>query len=216
LICGSGNFTNLTSFLHNFFTSAVYHKGNQAEKTDSAKNKEKPMKKLVVSLLLAGVIVAAFGFVSTASAQGPVDQPFYGRGGARGGLGNTGQVVNEDVHNLMIDAWSTELGISVTDLEARIDDGERLAQIALGSGLSFEDFRALKTEIHTAVAEKALAAGYIDQAQYDWMLQAAERQASGFGGGYGMGSGTGYGMRRGGGQFGTGLRVQDGSCLVTP
>jgi hypothetical protein len=48
------------------------------------------------------------------------------------------------------------------------------------------------------------------------MLQAAERQASGFGGGYGMGSGTGYGMRRGGGQFGTGLRVQDGSCLVTP
>lgn len=175
------------------------------------------MKKLVLSLLMAGVIVAAFGFVSTASAQGPVDQPFYGRGGARGGLGNTGQVVNEDVHNLMIEAWSTELGISVTDLDARIDDGERLAQIALGTGLSFEDFRALKTEIHTAVAEEALAAGFIDQAQYDWMIQAADRQASGFGGGYGMGSGTGYGMRRGGGgQFGTGLRVQDGSCLVTP
>ena len=43
------------------------------------------MKKLVVSLLLAGVIVAAFGFVSTANAQGPVDQPFYGQGGGRGG-----------------------------------------------------------------------------------------------------------------------------------
>lgn len=186
------------------------------------------MKKLVLSLLLAGVIVAAFGFVSTASAQGPVDQPFYGqgggRGGARGGLGvaNGTGVVNEDVHNLMMDAWATELSLSVEELEARVEDGERLAQIALASGLSFEDFRALKLEIHTAVAEEALAAGYIDQAQYDWMLQAAERQASGFGGGYGMGTrladgtGTGYGMRRGGGQFGTGLRVQDGSCLVTP
>jgi hypothetical protein len=185
------------------------------------------MKKIVLSLLLAGVIVAAFGFVSTASAQGPVDQPFYGRGGARGGLGNTGQVVNEDVHNLMMDAWATELSLSVEELEARVEDGERLAQIALGTGLSFEDFRALKLEIHTAVAEEALAAGFIDQAQYDWMLQAAERQANGFGGGYGMGTrsadgtglgtSTGYGMRRGGGgQFGTGLRVQDGTCLTTP
>jgi len=54
------------------------------------------------------------------------------------------------------------------------------------------------------------------------MIQAADRQASGFGGGFGMGTrsadgtGTGYGMRRGGGQIGSGLRVQDGSCLVQP
>ena len=186
------------------------------------------MKKLVVSLLLAGVIVAAFGFVSTASAQGPVDQPFYGqgggRGGARGGFGvaNVDQVVNEDVHDLMMEAWSTELGLSVEEIETLEDAGERLSQIAISTGIAFEDFRALKTEIHTSVAEQALAAGYIDQAQYDWMIQAAERQASGFGGGYGMGTrsadgtGTGYGMRRGGGQFGSGLRVQDGSCIVQP
>lgn len=184
------------------------------------------MKKFVLSLLLAGVIVAAFGFVSTASAQGPVDQPYYGRGGARGGLGmaNVEKVENEDVHNLMMEAWSTELGISVADLEARIDAGETLASIAISSGVAFEDFRALRIEIHSAVAEDALAAGFIDQAQYDLMKQAAERQANGFGGGYGIrtraadgtGVGTGYGMRRGGGQFGAGLRVQDGTCLVTP
>jgi len=186
------------------------------------------MKKLLVSLLLAGVMVAAFGFVSTANAQGPVDQPFYGQGGgrgaARGGLGvaNVDRDVNEDVHNLMMEAWSAELGLSVEELESRVENGERLAQIALGTGLSFEDFRALKTSIHASVAEQALAAGYIDQAQYDWMIQAADRQASGFGGGFGMGTrsadgtGTGYGMRRGGGQYGSGLRVQDGSCLVQP
>jgi hypothetical protein len=188
------------------------------------------MKKLMLSLLLAGVIVAAFGFVSTASAQGPVDQPIYGRGGARGGLGavNVENVENEDVHNLMMEAWSTELGLSVEELEAREDAGETMSRIALSTGIAFEDFRALKLEIHTAVAEEALAAGFIDQAQYDWMLQSAERQASGFGGGYGTGTrladgtgtrladgtGTGYGMRRGGGQFGTGLGT--GDCLVTP
>jgi len=186
------------------------------------------MKKLLVSLLLAGVIVAAFSFVSTANAQGPVDQPLYGqgggRGGARGGLGlaNADQVVNEDVHNLMMEAWSAELGLSVEEIETREDAGERLSQIALGTGLSFEDFRALKTSIHSSVAEQALALGYIDQTQYDWMIHAADRQSSGFGGGFGMGTrsadgtGTGYGMRRGGGQFGSGLRVQDGSCLVQP
>jgi len=91
------------------------------------------MKKLLVSLLLAGVMVTAFGFVSTANAQGPVDQPFYGQGGgrgaARGGLGvaNVDRDVNEDVHNLMMEAWSAELGLSVEELESRVENGERLA-----------------------------------------------------------------------------------------
>ena len=182
------------------------------------------MKKLVVSLLLAGVIVAAFGFVSTANAQGPVDQPLYGQGGGRGGFGATSadHVENEDLHNLMMEAYSAELGISVEELETREAAGEPMSRIVLSTGVTFDEFRALKTAVNTSVAEQALAAGYIDQAQYDWMIQAADRQASGFGGGYGMGTrsadgtGTGYGMRRGGGQFGSGLRVQDGSCTVQP
>lgn len=186
------------------------------------------MKKLMVSMILAGVIVAAFGFVSTANAQGPVDQPVYGQGGGQGGFGaaRADRVENEDVHNLMMEAWSTELGLSVEELETREDAGERLSQIALSTGMALEDFQALKTEIHTAVADQALAAGYIDQAQYDWMIQAANRQMNGRGNGAGMGNGTrmgtgtraadgtGTGMRRGAGRLGTGLGT--GDCLVQP
>lgn len=192
------------------------------------------MKKLVVSLLLAGMIVAAFGFVSTANAQGSDERAYYGQGGGRGGFGATSadHVENADVHNLMMEAWSAELGISVEELNSREEAGETMAQIALSTDISFEDFRVLKTTINTKVADEALAAGFIDDAQYQWLIQAAQRQMNGLGQGgrYGDASvnpqgtgpenrvrpsdGTGYGMRRGGGQFGTGLGT--GDCTVQP
>jgi len=194
------------------------------------------MKKLLVSLLLAGVIVAAFSFVSTASAQGPLDQPFYGQGGGRGGFGatSTDQVENEDVHNLMMEAWSAELGLSVEELETREAAGEPMSRIALSTGVSFDEFRSLKTAVNTSVAEQALAAGYIDQAQYDWMIQAAQRQMSGRGNGTRVGTangtpqgtgtraadgtgsatGTSFGMSRGAGRSGSTLGT--GNCTVQP
>jgi len=192
------------------------------------------MKKLVVSLLLAGVIVAAFGFVSTASAQGSDERAYYGQGGGRGGFGasSADHVENADVHNLFMEAWSAELGLSVEEIEAREESGETMAQIALSTGISFEDFRALKTTINAKVADEALAAGFIDEAEYQWLIQAAQRQMNGLGQGgrYGDTSvnpqgtgpenmvrpsdGTGYGMRRGAGQLGSGLGT--GDCLVQP
>jgi hypothetical protein len=86
-----------------------------------------------------------------------------------------------------------------------------MSQIVLSTGLSFDEFRALKTEIHASIAEQALAAGYITQAEYDWMIQSAERQANRLanGTGTGIGTGTGYGTR------GAGLRLADGSGLGT-
>lgn len=168
------------------------------------------MKKLMVSLLLAGVIVAAFGFVSTANAQGPVDQPFYGQGGGRGRFDATSvdHVENEDVHNLMMELYSAELGISVEELESREAAGETMSQIVLSTGLSFEEFRALKTAVNTSVAEQALAAGYIDQTQYAWLIQAAERQMSGFGNGTRIGTTNGTPLGTG---PGTGYSAADGT-----
>jgi hypothetical protein len=190
------------------------------------------MKKLVVSLVLAGVIVAAFGFVSTASAQGSDERAYYGQGGGRGGFGasSADHVENADVHNLFMEAWSAELGLSVEEIEAREESGETMAQIALSTGISFEDFRALKTTINATVADEALAAGFIDEAEYQWLIQAAQRQMNGLGQGSRLGTangtplgsgtgyraadGTGYGMRRGAGQLGSGLGT--GDCLVQP
>lgn len=45
--------------------------------------------------------------------------------------------------NDMVLLISEKLGIPVEDLQLRLDNGERLAQIAISAGISFEDFRAL-------------------------------------------------------------------------
>lgn len=157
------------------------------------------MKKLMVSLLVIGVIVAALGTATVVNAQSEIPQPFYGQNGG-GRFGNRMNVdlyeENEAVHDLMMEAWSNELGISVDDLNTRLDGGETLSQIALSTGLTLEDFRTLMTEIHTTVTEQALADGLLTQAQADLMQQAAQRQAGGMGRGvYGAGAGMGAGMR---------------------
>ena len=168
------------------------------------------MKKLVVILLLAGVIVAAFGFVSTASAQGSDERAYYGQGGGRGGFGATSadHVENADVHALMMEAWSDESGLSVEELEAREDAGETMAQIVLSTGISFEDFRVLKTTINTSVADEALAAGFIDDAEYQWLIQAAQRQMNGLGQGSRLGTASGTPLGTG---PATGYRAADGT-----
>jgi len=177
------------------------------------------MKKLMVSLLLAGVMVAAIGATSVVNAQGPVEQPLYQQGGGQGGFGANSEdhVENEDVHNLMMEAYSAELGISVAELNAREEAGETMSQIVLSTGTSFEDFRALKTAVNTSTAEKALAAGYIDQAEYEWLIQAAERQMNGQGISGRLGTGTGTPLADGTGiatgTRGTGSRLSDGTRL---
>lgn len=178
------------------------------------------MKKLMVSLLLAGVMVAAIGATSVVNAQGPVEQPLYQQGGGQGGFGANSEdhVENEDVHNLMMEAYSAELGISVAELNAREEAGETMSQIVLSTGTSFEDFRALKTAVNASTAEKALAAGYIDQAEYEWLIQAAERQMNGQGSGGSLGTGAGTpladGTGIGTGKRGTGTRLSDGTRLA--
>ena len=172
------------------------------------------MKKLMVSLLLAGVLVAVIGATSVVNAQGPVNNPVVEQGGGRGGFGanSADHVENEDVHNLMMEAYSAELGISVAELNAREDAGETMSQIVLSTGRTFEEFRALKTAVNTSAAEQALKAGYIDQAQYQWYLQAAERQMNGQGNGTRLADGSGYSART---TLGTGTRPADGSGFGT-
>ena len=184
------------------------------------------MKKIMVSLLLAGVLVAVIGATSVVNAQGPVNTPVVEQGGGRGGFGarsarSADHVENEDVHNLMMEAYSAELGISVADLNARIDAGETMSQIVLSTGRTFEEFRALKTAVNTSVAEQALKAGYINQAEYDWLLQAGQRRMNGQGqgGAFGVGpaDGSGFGARggQGAGRLGGGL-YRSANCVVNP
>jgi hypothetical protein len=180
------------------------------------------MKKIIVSLIVAGVIVAALGSVAVVSAQGPVNQSGTGQTAGQGGgrygnrVSDDLHVENEAVHDLMMSAYAVKLGLSVDELNTREEAGETLSQIALSTGLSFEEFWAMKTEIKTQVTSQALAEGLITQAEADLMLQSAARRAARFSNSNATGSGTGYGM---GGRMGSGMRgtgFNSASCTNLP
>lgn len=156
-------------------------------------------KSTLVLMVVAVAVVAIFGTVTAVSAQGPIQgdtltEGFGGRGGMRG-FGNQGsEIENEEVHALMLEAYAEALGIPVAEIDSRLEAGETFSQIALSTGLTFEEFWALKSQVKTEVAAEALAKGYITQAEADLMQQAALRQGSRGGmrgSGFGNGSGTG-------------------------
>lgn len=166
------------------------------------------MKKLMVSLIVAGVIVAALGTATVVSAQSGTPQPYFGQNGG----GRYGYQVNSDLfeqdevlHDLMIDSWSAELGVSVDELNTRLNSGETLSQIALSTGLSFDEFWTLSDSIRAAAAEQALADGSITQEQADLIQQSMQVRASGQArGAAAAGRGMGGSMRG------------SGSCLNLP
>jgi hypothetical protein len=155
-------------------------------------------KSSLILLVLVAVVVVSLGTVTAASAQGlgQGDGTAAGYGYAGhgvGGYGNRGtEIEDPEVHALEVAAWSEALGISVEDIDARLDAGETMSQIALSTGLSFDEYWTLKTQIKSDVADQALAAGYITADEATLMTQAATRGGGNARGGMMRGTGTGY------------------------
>ncbi len=158
------------------------------------------MKKLIVSIMLVAVIAVAFGVAGSAFAQSPNPQPpspgtGYGngmRGGRGGGMG--GNVGSHDgfMHDEMIAAFAQKLGVSASDLEARLDKGETMAQIATSKGLTFEQFRTMMTEARGLAVDQAVKSGKLTQTQADWMKQRGPGMMNGRGAGQGNHPGCPY------------------------
>jgi hypothetical protein len=160
------------------------------------------MKKFVVTLMVVAVVVFALSAVGVAYAQSPTQTPGTGTGrmggrGSQNGLGGASAPVGDGIlHDYMISAYAEKLNIPIADLEARLDNGETMAQIAISTGLTLEQFRTLMVEVRTQAIEQALNDGVLTQAQADWMSQHGAGQMAG-----GQ-MGNGSGMRGGGqGQF---------------
>jgi hypothetical protein len=119
--------------------------------------------------------------------------------GARSGMLNGTVAGTQDglLHDEIIAAYAEKLGISVADLEARIAGGETMAEIAISTGLTVDQFLALKVEVRTIALDQAVLDGTLTQEQADWMKTR----------GTGIGNGNGT---RGNGQrlYGT------GDCLL--
>jgi hypothetical protein len=160
------------------------------------------MNKFGILLVIVAVAALALGTVGVAYAQSPTQTPgtgtgFMGGRASRNGLGGANTNAGDGIlHDYMIAGYAAGLNIPVTDLEARLDSGETMAQIAISTGLTLEQFRTLMVEVRTQAIEQALNDGVLTQAQADWMSQRGAGQMTG-----GQ-RGNGFGMRGGGqGQF---------------
>jgi len=171
------------------------------------------MNKLMKTFVILAVVAIALGSASAVFAQTDTPNSPIGFGGMgvgsrskRGGRGNGSQMLyqNRDsmedglLHDAMVAAFSEALSIPVGDLETRLANGETLAEIALSTGLTLEDFRTLLTEIRTTVHDQAVEEGLLPNSQFGWTNERPEGN-------------TGYGARRGG--AGQGL-YGAGTCII--
>jgi len=130
------------------------------------------MKKTILAGLMVVVVVAALGTADVVFAQGPNPDPAVpGTGVGVGGRGTgqrlyaepVGRMGDPDVDGLglledgQIAYAAQELGLSAEEIEARLDAGETLAEIAVSAGV--EDYFAFVQAAREYARELVLADG---------------------------------------------------------
>lgn len=90
----------------------------------------------------------------------------YARGFAQGSFG--------PMHEYMITALADKLGLTVEDLQAKIQAGETPLEIAAAQGLSADQVKDLVEQAHDEALKAAVAAGVLTQEQADFMDQRME------------------------------------------
>jgi len=184
------------------------------------------MKKwLALSVIAVLTVLAVATVVSAQTPQPQTPQPFgqgfgqgmmgrgqqagVGRGAMMGGLvdGNEGPL-----HDGMVAYFAGKLGLTVDAVQARLDAGETMWQIAQSQDMSSADFTALMQDARKAGIDAAVQAGLITQAQADWMQQRSQNMPmfqEGFdpgdcpmNGGTAAGPQAGFGMQGGRGVMG--------------
>lgn len=161
------------------------------------------MKKTIgIFAVMAALVVALVytGFVSAQGSTPPTPQTpgsGYGRGGMMGGrMAQAGMDGEGILHDTMMTVYAEKLGMTADALNARVDKGETMAQIATAQGLTAQQFTALMREARSQAAAQAVKDGTLTQTQADGMQQ---RGAGTMGGNMRGGAGRGMGGMHGGG-----------------
>jgi len=157
----------------------------------------------LVGIVISALVVAGYAFAQTPS---PVPQFPFGQGmmggRQRGGMGQgmmggaraDGQY--GPMHEYMEKAFAEALGIPQADLEAALDGGKTMWQVAQEKGLTLEQFQKVMLAARQNAFKQMVADGVITQTQADWMLSRMQNmggQGGGFGGQGGCpGMGGGY------------------------
>ncbi len=125
--------------------------------------------KLVLTVLVVSMVIGTGLVAGTAYAQDDdppsgtptaPERPFFGRGpGPR--MQNGMQLAEGDhpLHDYILAAYAEAFGISVSDLESKLDAGDTMMDIALAAGLSQEEAWTLMRDARQSALEAAQADG---------------------------------------------------------
>ncbi len=151
-------------------------------------------------MIVAGVVVVALAAMAAgvglgtyvAFAQDETPTPPWPGFGGRGMMGGRWEGENYGpMHEAMIAAMAEALGLTEEQLEARLEDGETMAEIAESQGVSLEELQTAMTAARQTAMQEAVEQGLLTQEQADWMLQ---RMQGAWGrGGCPAWGGTGFG-----------------------
>ena len=156
------------------------------------------MKKTLLVVAAVMTLLAVLGITGYAFAQTPTPTPSWGgmMGGWTNGSGHMGGMMGANgsygpMHNYMLKALTEKLNLSVEELQARLDNGETMWDVARAQGLSDDQVSVLMAEAHNQAVKEAVAAGVITQEQADWMNSHMQQMhGNGFSGGCHGGTGT--------------------------
>ncbi len=154
------------------------------------------MKKIYWFIIIGVVVVVALGVgAGVALAQSPTrdpgDYPFWGggmMGGGRGGHmggGMMGGYYSDGstygfMHDDMIAALADGLGMTTEELQARLDAGETLYQIADEQGLTQDEWFTLVDQARETALDNAVAEGIFTEEQAQWMEERMDQRGAGF------------------------------------
>ena len=155
------------------------------------------MKKIsLVMVAVLGIALLSFSIASPALAA---DLVVGGSGsgnsrGTRGGEGNTSVIgtdqgipVRQDIHldgaleDFLHENLAAGLGITLAELEARLDAGETVSEIGLSLDFEQEAILEIISQAWTVALAEAVGTGTLTQEQADWMASRGSRSLAGLG-----------------------------------
>jgi hypothetical protein len=205
------DFCKSSQFLHKFLVHSIYKL--RMNLRDVRQKGDQQMKKRMKFLVIITVVVIAFVAAGAVFAQttGPGTrwgsrEPSDTQHPGNGDMLREPLRMGEDglLHDYFIETYAEKLGLDVVELEERLENGETMAEIALSTGLTIEDFKILMAEVRQLVLDKAVADGVITQEQADWLASRGRRMTGGMSAGQGLGT---RGRRKG--MNGTGNCIND-------
>lgn len=151
-------------------------------------------------MLGALALVVVFAGVGVAAAQEgdpPFAPPAGGFGPHHGQGFGPGMGLLADYSDIIHEAIADALGISVSDFEAAIEEGETPFSLAQEYDVDLDELRVAMDEARAEALEQAVEDGVISEEQAEWMEQAPRGHGPMMGGCDGDGP-----MRDGTGEFG--------------